>query len=239
MMKKVLMLLMILTLCLTGCSSVNVGTSDNITVKWENGVISYKGNIMPVTEYNGYSGQAVGSDGSIWTLMLDPAKDFTSITTNTQMIMEENMDTYKDYKYYLEYLNTQMTFAGTADENYKKVAMTTSTTGINADLLKTIAADILDNVPMTNGFVQVDFGPFVFGTEFDVVTVRPDCALIPGVIKVSQGSYETTSTVSIVQDKKEIQVPYGSSQNYDYYVYEGYLIQIVKGLDISTYIKFK
>ena len=237
-MKKTLALLLMLMLCLTGCSSANIGTNNNITIKWENGVMSYKGTTIPCTEYNGYSGTAIGSDGNTWNLFLDPAKDFTSITTNTQMVMEENMDSYKGYKYYVEYLNTQMTFAGTADESYKKVAMTTNTAGITADMSKVAAANILDAVPMTNGIINVDFGPFVFGTEYDVVTVRTDCALIPGVIKVSQGTYETTSTASIVQGKKEFQIPYGSSQNYDYYVYEGYLIQIVKGMDISYYIKF-
>lgn len=237
-MKKIVTLSLVLMLCLTGCSSANVGASDNITVKWENGVISYKGKTMPVTEYNGYSAKATGSDGNTWSIFIDAAKDFTSISTNTQMIMEESMDTYKSYKYYQEYLSTQMTIAGTIDDDYKKVAMTVNTAGINEGLSKVSGADILDSVPMTNGLVKVDFGPFTFGTEYDIVTVRPDCALIPGVIKVSQGTHETTSTASIVQGKKEIQVPYGSTQNYDYYVYEGYVIQISKGMDISYYIQF-
>lgn len=237
-MKKLLACLLMLMLCLTGCSSSNVGSQDNITVKWENGVVSYKGTTMPITSYKGYEATAMGSDGNEWRVWIDPAKDFTSISSNTQTVLEENMSTYKSFKYYREYLGTQFTIASTVDADYKKVALANNTNGIDENVSKVAGANVLDAIPVTNGVVKVDFGPFVFGTDYDMVEVRPDCALITGVIKVSQGTYDTTSTVSIVQDKKEYQVPYGSSQNYDYYVYEGYVIQIVKGMDIGTYIKF-
>lgn len=237
-MKKLLICLLTLTLCLTGCSSANIGSQDNITVKWENGVVSYKGTPMPIKSYRGCDAVAIGSDGTEWKVWIDPARDFTSISTNTQSVLEENMDEYKGFKYFVEYLNTQFTIAGTVDADYKKVALTLNRDGVDENVTKVIGADILNSIPVTNGVVKVDFGPFVFGTDYDMVEVRPDCALITGVIKVSQGTHDTTSTTSIVQGNKEYQVSYGSSQNYDYYVYEGYVIQIVKGMDIGTYIQF-
>ena len=97
----------------------------------------------------------------------------------------------------------------------------------------------MDSVSLTEGQVYVDFGKFVFGNAYDQVTVRTDCALISGIAKVSNDTYDCTQTVSVTQNNKEYQLMKGSSSKYDYYTYEGYLIQLGAGLDITQYITFK
>lgn len=237
-MKKMLPILLLLLLCLTGCSNTADPSAD-VTIKWENGVMSYGGKSFDLDSYMGYQASVDSGQGGLsYTLMLDSAKDVTNIGVNTQGVLEENMDTYKGNFYYTEYLGSRLTMAkNLGGDNWGVCQVITQDT--NAQLVATYAEEYLSKVPLTNAQVYVDFGDFVFGNAYDIVEVRPDCALISGVAKVSQGTYDCNTPVSVVQGKKEYQLMKGSSAKYDYYTYNGYLIQLSGGLDISNYIKFK
>lgn len=237
-MKKIVPVLMLLLICLTGCSN-GYDPSANVTIKWENGVTSYKGTTFSVDSYNGYSAKAASGQGGLgYTLTLDAANDVTSITVNTQGILEENMDKYKGGFYYTEYLGSNLTYAREAAKGSWAVCQVI-TNGTERSLVATYAEQYVSSVPLTNGQVFVDFGSFVFGTDYDIVEVRPDCALISGIAKVSQGTHDCNTPVTVTQNNKEYQLMKGSSAKYDYYMYDGYLIQLSGGLDISSYIKFK
>lgn len=236
-MKKILPILLILLLCLTGCSS-SADPNAPIVIGWENGTMSYKGKTFTVDSYKGYTAMvSTGMGGLSYNIFLDTANDVTSISCNTQSILEENMDKYKGCFYYTEYLRTQFTMAKNIGETSWAVVQCPMN-GLDKTVVATYAEKYISDIPLTNGVVNVDFGSFKFGTEYDTVEVRTDCALIPGLIKVSQGTYDCSTPVTIVQGKKEYQLMKGSSSNYDYYMYDGYLIQSVAGLDIATYITF-
>ncbi len=237
-MKKIVPVLMLLLICLTGCSSGYDPAAD-VTIKWENGVTSYKGTTFAVDSYNGFSAKAASGQGGLgYTLTLDAANDVTSITVNTQGILEENMDKYKGGYYYTEYLGSNLTYAREVGTGTWAVCQVL-TNGTEPSLVSTYAEQYVSSVPLTNGQVYVDFGSFVFGTDYDIVEVRPDCALISGIAKVSMGTHDCSTPVTVTQNNKEYQLMKGSSAKYDYYLYDGYLIQLSGGLDISSYIKFK
>jgi hypothetical protein len=148
------------------------------------------------------------------------------------------MDKYKGKFYYSEYLGSKFTMAkDLGNDNWSVCQVVTQ--GLSTSVIAVYASDYIDSIPLTNAQVYCDFGDFVFGNEYSAVTVRTDCALINGVAKVSLGTYNTTTSVSITQDNKEYQLMKGSSSKYDYYTYNGYLIQLAAGLDISQYITFK
>lgn len=237
-MRKRLTIFLLLALLLTGCSS-KVDPSSDVTIKWEDGVISYGGKSFDVTEYNGYSATVEGGKGGLnYTLTLDNAKDVTNITVNSQGVLEENMDKYKGGYAYSEYLGSLCTYArNVGGDNWAVCQVYTN--GLAVDLCTTYSEEYVSSVPLTNGQVYVDFGSFKFGNNYDVVIVRKDCALITGIAKVSKGTYECNTPVTVIQGKKEYQLMKGSSSKYDYYMYDGYLIQLAGGLDISTYVQFK
>lgn len=238
-MKKLFPIFLLLVLCLTGCSSSKLGPNDDVTIKWENGVMSWNGKTFSVDEYAGYNAFAeAGSGGLNYTMMIDAAKDVTNISCNYQGILEENMDKYKDCFYYSEYLGSKLTIARRVDENNFLVCQA-NTNGQNGQLVATYAEEYLSSVPLTNGQVYVDFGSFIFGNAYDSVIVRPTEAIVAGVARVSQDTYNCTTPVTVIQDNKEYQLMKGSSAKYDYYTYDGYLIQLAGGLDISSYVKFK
>lgn len=237
-MKKRLMILLLLALLLTGCSS-KADPSADVTVKWDNGELSYSGTKFDVTEYNGYSATVDGGKGGLsYNITLDSAKDVTNISVNTQGILEENMDKFKGGFTYSEYLGSLCTYARNISGDNWAICQA-YTNGLSIDLVATYAEEYVSTVPLTNGQVYVDFGSFKFGNAFDVVTVRSDCALITGIAKVSQGYYDCNTPVTVIQGKKEYQLMKGSSAKYDYYMYDGYLIQLAGGLDLSTYVQFK
>lgn len=237
-MKKIIPILMTCALCLTGCSSSVSPTSD-ITVGWENGVISIGGKATSLTSYSGYEATIEGGNaGLTYNFSLDNATDVTNLSVNVQGIMEENMDKYKGKYYYTEYLGSSLTMADSLGNDMWEVCQVL-TNDLAANMVATYASDYMDTVKLTNGQVYVDFGKFTFGNQYDQVTVRNDCALISGIAKVSNGTYDCTQTVSVTQNNKEYQLMKGSSSKYDYYTYEGYLIQLGAGLDITQYITFK
>lgn len=232
-----IILTLLLTL-LTGCSSKQNITSD-VTVNWESGVIKFGKEASALTEYAGYQATIENGNGGLtYTFMLDNAKDVTNISINTQGILEENMDKYKGKFYYTEYLGSKLTMASRLDGDDWIVCQVV-TNGQPATAVAAYASDYIDSLKLTNAQVYVDFGSFKFGTPYDAVIVRSDCALIPGIIKVSQGTYNCQTPVSVIQNEKEYQLMKGSSTKYDYYMYDGYLIQVAMGLDISTYIQFE
>lgn len=237
-MRKKLLILLLLAMCLTGCSK-GVDPTQDVTIKWEDGVTSCNGTTFTVDSYVGYAARVEAGEGGLtYDLSLDEAKDVTSLTVNVQQILEENMDSYKDCYYYSEFLGSKMTLAKNVGPDLWAVCQAV-TNGNPLNLVATYSEIYVSTVPLTNGQVYVDFGDFVFGTAYDTTEVRPDCALISGIAKVSKGTYDCTTPVTVVQDNKEYQLMKGSSSKYDYYQYGDFLIQLTGGLDISTYVQFK
>lgn len=230
--------LLLCVLLLTGCSSKTDPTSD-LTVSWNNGVIQINGKDTALTSYCGYAASIAGGQGGIdYNFSLDTATDVTNISVNVQGVLEENMEKHKGKFYYTEYLGSKFTMAQPlGNDNWMICEVLTN--GLTASMVAAYASDYMDTISLTNGQVYVDFGSFKFGNDFDVVTVRTDCALIQGVAKVSQGTYDCTQTVSVMQNNKEYQLMKGSSSKYDYYTYDGYVIQLAAGLDVGQYITFK
>lgn len=237
-MKKMLMLIMVLVLCLTGCSS-NIGPTDNVTFKFKDGLITYNGSPVTFTEYHGYRAIVEGGTGGLtYELMLEAGNDVTSISVNTQSVLEENMDNYKGKFYYTEYLGTKFTMADQVTKDYFEICQTYGD-GLDPGLTATYCAKYIDDIPLTDGQIKVDCGDFIVGNDYDQFIVRPDHVVIQSMLKVSVGTYNTSETVTVVQNNKEYQLQKGSTAKYDYYVYGDYLIQLAAGLDISSYITFK
>lgn len=238
-MKRVVALIMLLCLtCLTGCSSSDP-TSD-ITVKWENGTTSIGNKTVYFSEYStGYAKIDAGMGGLNYEIKIDYAKDATTITCNTAGILEENMDKFKKKLYYTEYLGTEFTMVSEIGEDTWAVCRVFCDRSAETTAIAAYASDYIDAIPLTSGQVYVDFGSFVFGDEYSEIIVRPDCALIKGLIKVSQNPCDASEPYSVIQKDKEYQMMKSSGEKYDYYTYDGYTIQCSAGVSPDSYITFK
>ena len=234
-----LALMLILATCLTGCSSGGSGPTADITFKLEDTGVTFKGKAVPFTEYSGYTAKIEnGAGGASYTMTLEAGNDLTSISVNTQSILEENMDKIKNRYYYTEYLGSKITMAEQVSDEYIEIIQV-YVDGIDSKVAATYCSNYMEDIVLTNGKVKLDCGDFIVGNDYDTLTIRTDYAVIPSVLKVSKGTYECNQTHTITQGKKEYQLQKGSSGKYDYYMYDGYLIQLAAGLDISSYITFK
>lgn len=238
-MKKIIPIMLILLIILTGCSSGPSGSPlESVTVEWKDGVIYYDGEATALTSYNGVEAEIENGNGGLnYTFLLDNATDVTSISVNTQNILEENMDKLGKKFYYTEYLGSQFTMAASLGSDYWNVCRV-SLSGEDSKLVATYASDYIDTFMLTIETVYCDFGPFKLGADGYTTEVRTDCALIESIIKVSKNTYDCPNTYTVTQGDKEYLLQKGESKNYDYYMYEGYLIQSAKGIDISMYIDF-
>lgn len=238
-MKKILVLLLTLVLCLAGCSSASGGPTDPITFEFENGMVRFKGDPVVFSEYKGYICDVRGGSGGLdYTMMLEMGNDFTNHTWNTVPVLEENMDTYKDKVFYVEYQGTKFTMMEQTTEEYI-TAIQVYAKGTDKNQLAVFASGYIDKVPLTEGFIYIDCGSFIAGNDYSAATVRPTEYVIPGVMKISAPSFNCNSTVTLTQGKKEYTVQMGSSDKYDYYLIDGVQIQIAKGCMVTDYIKFK
>ncbi len=227
-------------LLLAGCSSYDPAA--NITVGWQDGAITYDGEVTGLTEYTGYSAAVTGGEGGYdyqFTLDTD-CKTPDQITANTQGITTDNMSKYKGNLYYTEYLGTKITVISEAAEFTYKVCQAQITSG-GEQLAATYASNYMDKFELTNGNILCDFGPFVFGSGFDNMKVTTSGASISGTAKVTKESKGCSTPLTITIDDKgnTITLMTKESEKYMYYEYEGYTIQLAKGLDINTYVKFK
>lgn len=229
----------LLLVLLTGCSKGNDNVDDDVTVKWDNGVIYMNGKATEVTSYNGFSATiGKGNLDLTYEFFLDNAKDVTNLNVNTQQILEENMDKVKGKFYYTEYLGSKLTMAdNVGNDNW--IVCQAYTDGNPTPTVANFVSNYIDMIQLTNKQVYVDFGEFKFGNTYDVVEVRPDGAIINGVAKVSTDDKNCVEPITIIQNDKEYQVTKRSSSKYDYYSYDGYTITIAAGLDINEYIIFK
>lgn len=234
--KRLLALLILVVMLLQGCSS-SYDPNGPLTMEWENGSIKYKGKDTGLTAYYGYSAEAIGGQGGIdYNFSLDTdCASVANITPNTQGVEEADMSSYKKIKYYQEYLGTKLTAAEeVADQTYNVCQCYLN--GNNPELAIQYVGQYMDNLRMTNGSFYVDFGPFTFGSGYDSIKLTNEGASVSGTIKITQGSKGAATPYTLTQDKKSANMMMTSTEKYDYYEYEGYLIQIAKGIDLSTYI---
>jgi hypothetical protein len=226
------------TLLLTGCSSYD--PTANITVGWEDGKITYKGKDTGLTEYKGYEATA-DRNGEVYHFILNTdTATAANISVNYQGVEEANMDKLKGKFYYTEYMGTKLTMAHkVADKTFTvgQVGLVSST----KELAATFMSDYMDSFRLTNGYSMCDFGPFIFGSGYENVKVTTDGASIPATAKVTKSSVGCDVPMEVVIDEKgkTMSMMTKETEGYTYYEYEGFTIQLVKGLQFSTYVKIK
>lgn len=226
------------TLLLMGCSSYD--PTANITVKWEDGKILYKGKDTGLTEYKGYEASA-DRNGEVYHFILNTdTATAANISVNYQGVEEANMDKLKGKLYYTEYMGTKLTMAHkVADKTFTvgQVGLVSSTKELAAQFM----SDYLDSFRLTNGYSLCDFGPFIFGSGYENVKVTTEGASIPATAKVTKTSVGCDIPMEVVIDEKgnTKSMMTKETEGYTYYEYEGFTIQLAKGLQFSTYVKIK
>lgn len=243
-MKKIFpILLIMLSIICSGCSSSKYDPTKEVTIKFVDGQFDFGDGGVTVSEYDGLTCSIkddVGKGGVSYELALDlDATDVTTIGLNTQGILESNMDKYKDAWYYAEYQGSVYTMVKKVGDNY--ATCRSSPSNMSPELLVTYMYEYLSTIKLTSANTKIDYGTFVVGNDFDVIQLRTDYACIPNLIKISQDtSRDMTDSYDIVQGDKTYTLQHTATDKYEYYRTEdGFTIQVTKGADITSYITFR
>lgn len=241
-MKKILMLLMLTCLCLTGCSKVDPEASVN--VQFDGSSFTVEGVDCGLTMFNGYSGEVVG-EGYTILVNLEQVDDLSYAQYNYFQITYDDMDLYRKEAYcWSMYGSTQhvMYYPYFESEDGKLYWISMACHGSTYEQAKIYMWDIAEKITMTNANIYVECGDdFVFGSEFSYPKVTTSAASVTGTIKVSkQQDPECTEPFTVIQDEKNTYTLYKrDSDRFSYYQYSDWLIQTAFGVDLKEYIKFK
>lgn len=236
-MKKLTILFLSIVLLLTGCSKYD--PTKEVNVGWADGKITYNGKPTELTMYAGNVAEAMaGNGGQDYFFTYEPgAADASNITANTQGVLVQDMVKFNGKLYYTEYLDSKFTMAQELAENTFQICqvMLSST----KDLTAKYASDYLDSFCLTGINYKVDFGDFYFGSGYEMPKITNSGASISGIAKVSKDSKGASEPYDFIQGNDTYPMMYMTTGKYDYYEYNGFLIQVASGISLSDYITMK
>ncbi len=241
-----LLLIFILAVSLVGCGkkAVTETLDSPLTLEWKDGVIYYDGQPTDIIEHAGYYAKVTNpGNGATYTIAKDNATDPSQLLINTEGVLEENMNKYKETLWWTLYL--QSIFVQIKDygnDNWKTAECATE--GRPAESLTIAGLEYMDNIPLTDKYVVCDFGEFTASSEWDEAFVKESGYVIKNVIKVTSIDkmnlpVECNESYMLYSGSGAYEWKVGHTQKFDYYTYGNYAIQIAAGVSIDAYITFK
>lgn len=236
-MKRLTILSILIVLLLTGCSSYD--PAKEVKVGWSDYHITYNGKPTELTEYTGYQAKVeFGNGGQDYNFLFEPSTaDASNISSNTQGIMLSDMNKFKGKWYYTEFMGSKFTMAqNIADNTFQTCQVVLSST---VELTAKYASDYMDTFCLTEVNYRVDFGDFYFGSGYEMPKITQSGASISGIAKVSVDSKGASEPYEFIQGNKTYSMMRMSTEKYDYYEYNGFLIQVASGINLGDYITMK
>lgn len=236
-MKKSMILLISIALLLTGCSKYD--PTKEVKVGWSDGHITYNGKPTELTMYSGNVAQVEGGNGGQdYYFTFDPsAADASNIEENTQGVIMSDMEKFNGKWWYTEFLGSKFTMAHQLAENTFQVCQVMISA--TPDLTAKYCSDYMDTFCLTEVNYRVDFGDFWFGSGYEMPKITQSGASISGIAKVTQDSKGATEPYEFMQGDKSYSMMKTSTDKYDYYEYNGFLIQVASGINLGDYIEIK
>lgn len=233
-MKKVLVTLSMLTLCV----SLLVGCSKTENLKWNNGQLVVGKSVCEVSSYNG-SSMRIDTPNYSATISYC-CDDIYNCTHNIKNVAIENMTKIKKGYYYSMYYDTKyFIFAPNPNGGWNEARVDVkSGSSMPLSDIETKLYPIANALLFNNTVGTVTINDKVTLTTKDLpFDIRNNCVMVKGYMMLGTD----TGTVAFTE-KKEIKgksVDFKTTGKYDYYRYGDVIIQATAGLDISVYLKFK
>lgn len=241
-MKKIIPLLLVICLCLTGCSKKN-NPDDPVTCQFDG--TSFKIDNVAIDGLTSYNGYYADYDADyLLTVKLEQVDDLAYAEYNYFDISYDDMDLYRKKAYcWSMYGTTQqiMYYPYYTAKDGAQYWLAMSAVNISYAQAQAYMWDIAEKIAMTNAEIYVQCGDeMLFGNDFSYPKVTNDFTSISGTIKISKKQDpECTEPFTVVQDEKNTYTLYKhDTDRYSYYQYGDWLIQTVFGIDLTEYIKF-
>ena len=245
---SLIMTLVLLTLCLTGCGSKDVNAIVDISFS-ELGEIVVDGKTTTLTKYNGYEAERINPNGEHIMLTLEQCDDLSMAARNTFNVIQDEMTVYKGECYaWSMYLGTDnvLYYPYCTDKEGLRYWISTECWNVGAEQAYTYEYEIASNLTMTNNGLKVDLGSMIVTSEWDTITVASPTdkggqrVVVGSSLKIVPGESELcTETTTVLQGEDYITLGFYSDDVYQVYTYGGYTIQSLYGVNLTDYIEFK
>lgn len=225
-----MIMLGLLTLSMTGCSSSSKFSSDGTS-------IYINGEKALLSTYDGTTGQYESEDGNY---LVDYSKCVEAIRDcpqNKQSIHEDDVSKYKKSTYFMMFMDSYcvMNYPLSNEKDYVSEAVINSIDA-KSNPIDTIRDSVYDTM------INLTYEPIYEATFANAIKVKSEDVsiilrntgiTIPNVLTVGKGEKDCTQQVDI----NGVTVLKLESNNYDYYQYGDNLIKCKKGLEVGDYIE--
>lgn len=224
---------------LLGLSMSLVGCSKKENIASDGNAIYCSGKATSITEHKGYEAvRDLGEGGKITYYMCEVPK-IDECTHNTAGVLEESMGTVKEAKYYTLYLDSYIYMYYPYNNYYiEGNAIIDDTSAYSTQQVVNMMYEDMSKLVLSNDIKKVSFADKV---EINIgdwdIKIRPDEIVIPGLLRIKLDDKSVIATSQTTIQKKN--VGKASNEKYDYYQYDGILIQVAIGTDIDELLILK
>ena len=223
-----------------------VGCSKKENIASDGNAIYCSGKATSITEHKGYEAvRDLGEGGKITYYMCEVPK-IDECTHNTAGVLEESMGTVKEAKYFIKNAeklfnvkkNTLLMYYPYNNYYIEGNAIIDDTSAYSTQQVVNMMYEDMSKLVLSNDIKKVSFADKV---EINIgdwdIKIRPDEIVIPGLLRIKLDDKSVIATSQTTIQKKN--VGKASNEKYDYYQYDGILIQVAIGTDIDELLILK
>lgn len=230
-MKRILLTIMALSaICLVGCSKKEhaLYTTD--------GVIYNDKEQVYVTEHAGTTAKSK-LPGVGYDITYCYHEGFENCPNNQAGVVEQDTTEYdkkNKISYFSMYLGSQWVMHKKVGDGYVCGYILGEAEMESNLVLQQMSKEIM-NLDLYSPYTKAVMDNKIIVKNFNEIKVRPDEIVIPGILQVAKATVKTDKTTQV----GEITVGFTSSEKYDYYQWNEYVVKAQKGYDISQCVTFK
>ena len=229
-MKKILCFITLLSvISMAGCSS------GGNTIEVKDGVIYNNGEATTVITHTGNTAQEPYSLDPTLIIQIETHSAFGDCNHNDAgvaigNVTKSNKD--KSITYFSAYNGSQYTMHKETN-GYYICAFISSSDSLQADVVVNQLTNCLSTLKLSDDYKKARIG-LIEVHDWPEILVTQESISIPGSLMILKGNVNTTET----REFNKQSVGYLSDPAYDYYQYGDYVVQALKGYDISSCITF-
>ena len=232
-MKKYFLILLTVLLLLTGCSN-------KPTEVFYNGYDFKIGDtVINLDSYSGDSARVLSDDTyTVYEMNMISSKNWWESENNRKhRVKSEFQKKDTDFYYYCENLSTKIICYYVIDKTDTIECICYTNNSTNASLMINNAYDYCKSIVWNKNGCTVNVNDYF---KIDNAVIQDNAVTIPGIITVRYTGDESKcpNTTTLMQGEKAITIKTSADYDFNYYYYNGFLIIVKPGTQITDYLRF-
>lgn len=228
--KRLFLITMTLAACLAGCSKKEDVLKTVDGQLYMNKTPVYVEELSPTTAVSTLA-------GGDYKINYSYHPDFTSCTNNGAGVAESDvtvLDKKNKITYFSMYLGSQWCMHKQIDDGFI-CGFVSGEADMNQSLVVQQMQKEIEGLDFTKTYTKAVMDDVIEVTNFENIKLRPNEIVIPGILMVGKGNGQMDKTAQI----GDVTVGFKSTDKYDFYQWNNYVIKAVKGYDVNQCITLK